>query len=1645
MNINMPKNMNTLKSAAALSLVLFLNACGGGGETESNQPPLGSSSSITPVTAPPPTTNGRTITGLASKSPISGASVSLYAIDDFGLPAGSPVATGQTDDNGEFSLTVQAEIDLLLMTSGGVFIDESDQETDIALKRKITLGLGEGFMSLIPADGTAAAVTPFTDLLIRRSQNEAANSGGFMSKLGVVKNLVDAELGFDVLNTIPANPINPAAGATAAQMQYALFLGAFANAVNNISLQLGEAAPTFNIIQAVAEDLGDGGLDGAYFGDQVIVFFDNGDGGESTAALPTNVDFAQELARFRNNNFTSFSTTTLPVPTGSSISNVAPTADAGVDQTVNVGSTVMLSAAGSVDPDGAPLTFSWAEISGTDVVLTGGSTATPSFIADASLFGRGNIAFRLTVTDNVGFTSTDMVEVNIVDAAPTANAGVDQTVNAGDTVTLTAAGSVDPEGGPLTFSWVEISGADTVLTGGATATPLFVADASLFGSASVTFELTVTDNVGLTSTDSVVINVAATIASSIFLMAESGQFIEDGIPIDGGVKLDFNSNGTGLLIDSSPVPFDWSETTDGTILLDFSGIGGLIEDDYTDFGNDFGFGTGFNFGGVFDLFGLSSGNDVFPEGIEITEITNTIEIEVLTEGVNSDQVLITISGVRERFDVTNNVSLSDEVRSETEVLTAYDASIHTAFVAPLGTRILPTTARTGTPTLFDNELYDDSLSFETDGTGFALYKDHAFTWTIESDGHLNVVFANGEVADYFKFNTLADGDAIGVLFTDLNGGVISDGFLSVTQEVVSLSVSDIAGIFTTQQNFDLDDGTIVDQDRKLRLYPNGTAQLETTAIDPSTGARVPAFLPFGRCWGVIGNQVVLTTAFDGSGINTAGEDCFGALDDFTAFSRSTFNVLQVEGSRFRSHLVQEDSICTSGSTSSCTSTNVTDIHLIISDRVPLTSTPAYALVDFANVLDLVNTIDITVLDNDVLGDAAIDTASVVIDTQPQFGTVAVNSSTGVITYTPGVAFTGEDAFFYRVSDANGLQSSYAPVIISFDPIAEAGIDIMARSGDLVTLNGSDSSASGSVINYTWTQINGPSVSLDDVNIARPSFSALGLPISGASYEFELQIEDENGNLSSDFVIVDLPPSIPMTFFGAVEFDVPVQFGIDVDTFGIIVSLLSDGSGFVNRSEGSFLLSWTESAGSLVLDFTSFSATGGIPTGSFTTFEDVDGLPGDEELMVSTFDTGLQLFFNVDGDGKDLVDVIATTSETRFDLTNSVALASQTFTPDVAAAIYDTAAGIPYVNLGGVTLSLPTDVSVQIPTINSAPQLQTDELTFVSDGTGTARHKNETFFWSLGSDGHLEVEFAGGDIASYFNVESKPSGDFVAVLYQYNSGDVRAFADLSFRKGGVSGFSAGSIAGAYSSIAQMTLDDGSVVPQISNYIVNADGTGILELENIDPVTGLADAWFNSSFGICATVNGGNEMVWYRVRDRDTRFPGSLQPAVSTCSALTMADVSFMRTHSLFEQRTGGEIALVVVNGENDCGLPPTPAAGCDENVINTTAIFPTIFSYTSYDGQAPITVADNGSFDNGFAQTYNVLANDIIGDTGLDLTSVEIVVQPKDGVATVDPISGMITVTMDTIETNVSLYYRVTDLNGNVSPISPLNLSANVGT
>lgn len=93
------------------------------------------------------------------------------------------------------------------------------------------------------------------------------------------------------------------------------------------------------------------------------------------------------------------------------ISNVAPTVDAGTDQSVAAAATVNLTATAS-DTDGTIASYAWTydyPVSG-GPTLTGGTTSTPSFTAGSA---GALYILRCTVTDNGGATAFDTVTVAV--------------------------------------------------------------------------------------------------------------------------------------------------------------------------------------------------------------------------------------------------------------------------------------------------------------------------------------------------------------------------------------------------------------------------------------------------------------------------------------------------------------------------------------------------------------------------------------------------------------------------------------------------------------------------------------------------------------------------------------------------------------------------------------------------------------------------------------------------------------------------------------------------------------------------------------------------------------------------------------------------------------------------------------------------------------------------------------------------------------------------------------------------------------------------------------------------------------------------------------------------------------------------------
>ncbi|MGH7228055.1 MAG: PKD domain-containing protein [Nitrospiraceae bacterium] len=81
--------------------------------------------------------------------------------------------------------------------------------------------------------------------------------------------------------------------------------------------------------------------------------------------------------------------------------NRLPTADAGSDLTVKAGTTVVLNGLRSMDPDGDPLQFEWAQIRGNKVPLLDPNTAKPTFVAP-KVSTKRLLKFKLRVTDMKG-------------------------------------------------------------------------------------------------------------------------------------------------------------------------------------------------------------------------------------------------------------------------------------------------------------------------------------------------------------------------------------------------------------------------------------------------------------------------------------------------------------------------------------------------------------------------------------------------------------------------------------------------------------------------------------------------------------------------------------------------------------------------------------------------------------------------------------------------------------------------------------------------------------------------------------------------------------------------------------------------------------------------------------------------------------------------------------------------------------------------------------------------------------------------------------------------------------------------------------------------------------------------------------------
>ena len=179
--------------------------------------------------------------------------------------------------------------------------------------------------------------------------------------------------------------------------------------------------------------------------------------------------------------------------------------DAGDDQTVPEGATVTLNGI-VIDAGSGTPTYSWSHNSSLAIRLDNHASLSTAFTAP-EVDADTAITFTLTADDGT-VTATDSLVVTVTDgpilnSPPVADAGRDQAVQEGRTVTLNGA-ATDPDDDGLTYTWshdstMEIT-FDTSLPAATFAAPPVDTDTT------VTFTLTVTDG-SATSTDAVLVTV----------------------------------------------------------------------------------------------------------------------------------------------------------------------------------------------------------------------------------------------------------------------------------------------------------------------------------------------------------------------------------------------------------------------------------------------------------------------------------------------------------------------------------------------------------------------------------------------------------------------------------------------------------------------------------------------------------------------------------------------------------------------------------------------------------------------------------------------------------------------------------------------------------------------------------------------------------------------------------------------------------------------------------------------------------------------------------------------------------------------------------------------------------------------------------
>ena len=779
----------------------------------------------------------------------------------------------------------------------------------------------------------------------------------------------------------------------------------------------------------------------------------------SVTALVAGV-YRFELRVTDNNGATDTDTMQVTV---NAAANIAPTANAGADQTITLpANTVNLTGSG-VDPDGTIATYTWTKVSGP----TAGTITNPaSAVTSVTALVAGVYRFELRVTDNNGATDTDTMQVTVnaaANIAPTANAGADQTITLpANTVNLTGSG-VDPDGTIATYTWTKVSGptAGTITNPASAATSVTALVAGVYR-----FELRVTDNNGATDTDTmqVTVNIAANIAP----VANAGTDQTITLPANAVII-----SGSGTDADGIITNYNWTKVS--------GPAAGTITNPTT---------------AATSVTGLVAG--IYRFELRVTDNNGAIDTDTMQVTVNvaGNIAPVANAGVDQTVTLpTNSAILSGSGTDADGTITAYTWTKISGPAA--GTITNPTTAATSVTALvagiyrFELRVTDNNGAIDTDTMQVTVNVAGNIAPAANAGADQTITLPTNAVI-ISGSGTDADGTITSYAWTKISGpaaGTIANPATAATA-VTAL----VAGVY----RFEL---TVTDN--------NGATDTDTMQVTVNVAGNIAPVANAGA-------DQTITLPTNAVIISGSGTDVDGTI--------TAYNWVKISG--------PATGTITNANTAATSVTGlvagVYRLELTVTDNNGAVDTDTMQVTVNAaagNIAPVANAgIDqnITLPTNTVIlsgsgtdTDGTITAYTWVKISGPASGTIT-NPTTAATSVTALVA--GIYRFELRVTDNNGaIDTDTMQVTVNvagnIAPTANAGADqSITLPTTTANLLGTGIDPDGTITAYAWTKISGPAAgTITNANTAATAVTGL---VTGF-YRFELRVTDNNGATDTD--------------------------------------------------------------------------------------------------------------------------------------------------------------------------------------------------------------------------------------------------------------------------------------------------------------------------------------------------------------------------------------------------------------------------------------------------------------------------------------------------------------------------------------------------